>query len=134
MTPPVAIESNQEIVVLIVDDEPSVRISCASYLQSEGFITIEAGDGEQALQLLAKTPRVDLVITDVVMPRVGGLKLVEEIRMIHKNLPIILMTGYTADQVGMDIDADKNNVIFLLKPFSYGELVGHMRRLLAGRD
>jgi two-component system response regulator RegX3 len=113
--------------VLVVDDEPIVREVVVSYLQREGYRTLEAADGDRARELLeAESP--GLVVLDVMLPGTDGLELCRWIRA-RSELPVIMLTarGEEADRiVGLELGADD----YVTKPFSAAELVARMRAVL----
>src|SRR5262245_17205510 len=86
--------------LLIVDDSPIDRRLAARVLEQAGFVTREAANGSEALLVLESEP-AELVVTDLVMPGMDGLTLVESIRSRHANTPVILMTAHGSDDVGM---------------------------------
>jgi DNA-binding response OmpR family regulator len=111
--------------VLIVDDEPTVRDVVGRYLRREGFETLEAGDGEQALGLAGD---VDLVVLDLMLPRVDGLEVCRRLRA-TRNVPIIMLTARAEETdklVGLGIGADD----YVVKPFSPRELVARVQAVL----
>jgi DNA-binding response OmpR family regulator len=113
--------------VLVVDDEPIVREVVASYLQHEGYSTLEAADGEAARRLLEEQPP-DLVVLDLMLPGIDGLELCRWIRA-RSELPFILLTarGEEADRiVGLELGADD----YVTKPFSPRELAARVRTVL----
>jgi DNA-binding response OmpR family regulator len=113
--------------VLVVDDEPIVREVVVSYLEREGYRTLEAGDGETARRLLEEEPP-SLVVLDVMLPGIDGLELCRWIRARH-DLPVILLTarGEEADRiVGLELGADD----YVTKPFSPRELAARVRTVL----
>jgi DNA-binding response OmpR family regulator len=113
--------------VLVVDDEPIVREVVVSYLEREGYRTLEAGDGDTARRLLEKEPP-NLVVLDVMLPGVDGLELCRWIRA-RSELPIIMLTarGEEADRiVGLELGADD----YVTKPFSPRELAARVRTVL----
>jgi two-component system response regulator ResD len=117
--------------VLVVDDEPMVREVLARYLQKEGFSVEEAADGEQALSRFeAAAP--DLVLLDLMLPRVDGL---EVFRRIRERAPtaVIMLTakGEETDRVvGLELGADD----YVTKPFSPREVVARVRAVLRRTD
>jgi CheY-like chemotaxis protein len=115
--------------ILIVDDEPSIRRFAARVLLEEGFLVDEASDGAEALERLrAGAVLADVVVTDVVMPRLNGVELVHELAESHPQIPVILMSGYAAAQLdGMGIVAPCG---VLAKPFRAERLVEEVRRCL----
>jgi two-component system cell cycle sensor histidine kinase/response regulator CckA len=116
---------------LVVDDETSVRRFARRALVEEGFVVEEAADGVEALTLVRSGTRaVDAVVSDIVMPRLNGVQLVQELARSHPGLPILLMSGYAAAQLEtMGIAAPCG---LLGKPFSAGQLVEEVRRCLRG--
>src|SRR5512137_515745 len=113
--------------ILAVDDEPLYLRLLKVNLEPEGYEVITAADGETALDLVtAKQP--DLVILDVMMPKLDGITTCERIRQ-FSNVPIIILTarGEEQDRVrGLDVGADD----YVVKPFSVTELVARVRAVL----
>jgi CheY-like chemotaxis protein len=118
--------------VLLVEDEPAVLSLAARVLQGRGYQVLQARDGSEALQVLEDhTGPIDILITDVVMPRLGGPELVERLQEARPQTPIIYMSGYTDDKTVRDIMAD-SGVNFLQKPFSPAALAELTRQVLGG--
>jgi CheY-like chemotaxis protein len=117
--------------ILVVDDEPLVRRFAARILEEEGFLVSEAADGAEALRLLREeVPDVDAVVSDVVMPRLNGVELLQVLSSTHPRLPVLLMSGYAGgDLLGMGIAAPCG---ILAKPFAPERLVEELRRCLGG--
>ena len=118
--------------VLVVDDEPGVRRLACQMLEREGYRTMEAEDGREALALLSADPsRVALVLTDVRMPHMNGMQLEEAIRDEWPRLPVILMSGeVTREWIARLVREEPLRV--LRKPFDQAELVAKVRALLGG--
>jgi DNA-binding response OmpR family regulator len=118
-------------LVLVVDDEPMVREVVSRYLEREGFEVDTAVDGREAAGLLERR-RPDLVILDLMIPHVGGLDLLRQIR--HSgDLPVIILTakGDEGDRVlGLELGADD----YVVKPFSPRELAARVRSVLRRSD
>jgi DNA-binding response OmpR family regulator len=113
--------------VLVVDDEPIVREVVVRYLRRDGFATLEAGDGDDARELIV-THEPSLVVLDVMLPGTDGLELCRWIRG-RSDLPVILLTarGEEADRiVGLELGADD----YVTKPFSPRELSARVRTVL----
>ena len=130
LTPP-AMPMGSE-TVLLVEDEESVRALTRAVLQRCGYVVIEAADGEEALALASNdtTPPIDLLVTDVVMPRLGGPELAERFRSLRPNARVLYVSGYTADAVlhhGVLVGAG-----FLQKPFSAAMFAQKVRSVLDG--
>lgn len=116
--------------ILIVDDEPNIVLSIEFLMKREGFEVQRAGDGEQALEMLA-ADRPDLMILDVMMPRKNGFEVCSEVRADPglKSLPILMLSakGREAEMnKGLALGADA----YVTKPFSTHELVDQVNRLL----
>ena len=107
---------------LVVDDETVVRNVCAELLEQFGFAVLSAGDGEHALQLLEQQQApIDLLLTDMVMPGIGGRELARRATLIHPETTIVYMSGYPGDQAANA--GDKTGAgLFLQKPFTAAEL------------
>ena len=115
--------------VLVVDNEPMVRWFAAHALREEGFDVREAADGAEALELIrGGIPNLDLVISDIVMPRVDGVQLLESLSTLQPDLPVILMSGYGMAQLAERGIASPCGV--LSKPFSRDVLVAEVRRCI----
>ncbi|MBU8906673.1 response regulator transcription factor [Desertibacillus haloalkaliphilus] len=113
--------------ILVVDDDAHIRKLMKVYLENSHYKVIEAEDGEEALDLLAHT-QVDLAIVDVMMPRVDGVELTEDIRS-FLTIPILMVTakGESKDKVkGFNAGTDD----YLVKPFDPVELILRVKALL----
>jgi two-component system, OmpR family, response regulator MprA len=114
--------------ILIVDDEPAVRESLSSSLQFEGYRVAEAADGVMALERV-EADRPDLVVLDVLMPRMDGLTTCRRLRALGATMPVLMLTArdMVGDRVtGLDAGADD----YLAKPFELDELLARVRALL----
>jgi PAS domain S-box-containing protein len=86
--------------VLVVEDEPVVRSLALRVLESQGYIVYQAPNGAAALEFLATHPgEVDLVLTDIVMPRMNGRELAERLAQATPELPVLFMSGYSDDEI-----------------------------------
>ncbi|MCK4838372.1 MAG: sigma-54-dependent Fis family transcriptional regulator, partial [Desulfobulbaceae bacterium] len=106
--------------ILIVDDELSMREFLTILLEKEGFRALTAEDGESALKKI-KSNKIDLLISDIRMPGLGGLGLLEKIKAFDSSIPVIMMTAYASpeDAVG----AMKNGAYdYITKPFKVDEI------------
>lgn len=109
--------------VLLVDDEAMVRRSLSRMLNRAGFEVIEAEDGQEALRVLSERTDVRLVLTDLLMPLVGGEVVAEAAR--ERGLKVIVMSGFPDDE-----EKFAGHYEFLLKPFRMGDMVGLVRRMV----
>ena len=113
--------------VLVVEDDRLNRNLICKVLRNEGHQVVEANDGAEALELLCGQ-RFDLVITDFVMPRLNGLKFVEQLHSLQPRLPIILITGYLSAISGKAILDNVAEIIS--KPFELDVLRSTVHRML----
>lgn len=116
--------------ILLVEDEDSVRMLGKEILTACGYNVIEAADGSEALRLAlnAENP-IDLVITDVVMPQMGGRELVERLMAANPQIRVLFTSGYTDDAILRHGIIDKG-ADFLQKPFTFEALSRKVRALL----
>ena len=117
--------------LLIVEDEPSVRLLAQGVLQSLGYDVLVALHGLDALRITREHqgPRIALVIADVVMPRMGGVELADWLRSLDPNLKIIFSSGYTEDAISA-AGMSSTGVDFLPKPYSPLALARKVREML----
>ena len=123
-------DEKYEETILLVDDETSVRQTAAEVLHSMGYQVLEASNGQQALQIFNKqSGQIDLILTDVVMPKMGGHELFAKIRETNHNVPIILVTGYDRSHI-LKSNIRMENFEVIHKPFNYDVLSEHIQKLL----
>ncbi|HEX3885033.1 MAG TPA: PAS domain-containing protein [Stellaceae bacterium] len=132
MEPPSAKDLTGIGTVMLVEDEDPVRIFGARALRNKGYTVIEAKSGESALELIRGAERApDLVITDVVMPRMDGPGLIREVREIHPDMKVIFISGYAEDSFRQKLDSD-SDIHFLPKPFSLKQLATKVKDVISG--
>ena len=113
-------------VILVVEDEPDIREGIRILLGGEGYTVLEAETGEKALTLI--NDAVDLVILDIMLPGISGLKVCEELRK-NSTVPILFLTAKSQESdktIGLMAGGDD----YLSKPFSYAELIARVKALL----
>lgn len=117
--------------VLVVEDEPSLLRMVGRILKSKGYVILEASNGEEALKVTKKQARtgIQLLLTDVVMPRMGGRELTDHLRDIYPELKVLYMSGYTDNSIFHHGVLDEG-VEFIQKPFSPENLVRRVRKVL----
>ena len=117
-----------ELKVLVVDDEARMRKLVKDFLVKKDYKVIEAGDGEEAVELFFKNKDIALVILDVMMPKMNGWEVCREIRKYSK-VPIIMLTAKTSEDdelTGFECGADE----YISKPFSPKILVARADAIL----
>jgi len=120
--------SNVEDFLLVVDDEDGIRLSLCDFLELEGFEVCDAPDGVDALKIL-KTRSPKLIISDLMMPEVGGLELLEEMEKRKLDIPVIIMTAFGT--VEYAIKAMKNGAAdFVTKPIDQDYLLKVINRVI----
>jgi PAS domain S-box-containing protein len=120
-------------VILLAEDDEQVRTFGKTLLERSGYTVVEAVDGEDALaKFLEHRDEIMLVIVDVIMPRMNGRELYEEIIRVHPGMKVIFTSGYTADVFPNDEMAGKE-MHFLAKPIVAGELLRYVRKVLDGK-
>jgi len=118
--------------VMLVEDEDPVRIFGARALRNKGYKVLEAKSGEAALELMGTSEeKIDLMITDVVMPNMDGPALIREVREIHPDMKVIFISGYTEDAFRQRLDSD-SEIHFLPKPFSLKQLASKVKEVISG--
>ena len=119
--------------ILLVEDEEGVRLVLERSLSRQGYRVVEASNGRQALDILADGESVDLMITDVVMPEVGGFELVSRVAREHPSIKVMFMSGYTQSDGGIEGHRLlEPGTHFLRKPFSTELLAKKVRQILEG--
>ncbi len=118
--------------LLVVDDSVAVRKLMARTLTQAGYAVDAAEDGTSALEI-ASRGRVDLLVTDVVMPGIGGVELARQLWSTLPGLPVVFVSGYTGDRLDVALLAE-SHVRFLPKPFLAGQLTDAVHELLALRQ
>ena len=106
--------------ILLVEDEDMVRAVAERALTRAGYTVVAASQGEEGLERFAQMEKVDLIISDVVMPTMDGPAMVRAMRAKRPDLPVLFMSGYAEEQLRQSIDID--DVAFLPKPFSVAQL------------
>ncbi|MGI8617918.1 MAG: ATP-binding protein [Gemmatimonadaceae bacterium] len=123
-----AIGGRRSETILVVEDEEAVRRAAKRILVKKGYTVLEAGAGHEALEVFTSHPGVDLLLTDLVMPVMGGRELVRVLRDQGRSVPTLFMSGYTKDAVmRAELDPD---IMVLEKPFSQDELAAKVREVL----
>ncbi|MBH3442532.1 MULTISPECIES: response regulator [Pseudomonas] len=117
--------------VLIVEDMATVRLFVTEVLEDAGYRCTQAADIESALERLQNDPSIDLLLTDVGLPRMSGRELADVARGWHEGLPILFMTGYAETALNRQVFLG-TGMDMLVKPFQISELLDKVRRTLDG--
>jgi CheY-like chemotaxis protein len=117
-------------VILVVEDEPDVRLSTVGMLEELGYTVVEAADGASALQLLADRPEIRLLFTDVGLPGgMNGRQLAEKARETRPDLKVLYTTGYARNAIIHHGRLDPG-VELMIKPFTFAALAAKIRAML----
>jgi two-component system, cell cycle sensor histidine kinase and response regulator CckA len=118
---------NDKTVILVVDDENGIREFLCTYLKSKSFSVLSASSGEDALQLWEhERDRVQLLLTDIVMPGINGKDLADKLRSDRPDLRVIFMSGYLPEEIAEETLGST----FFKKPFHPVELLDAIREAL----
>jgi DNA-binding response OmpR family regulator len=118
----------ESLKILVVDDESRMRKLVGDFLKKKGFQVLEAADGEEAIDLFFSDNSINLLILDVMMPKMDGWEVVKEVRKVSK-VPIIMLTARGQEQdelLGFDLGVDE----YIAKPFSPKILVARVEAIL----
>jgi two-component system, cell cycle sensor histidine kinase and response regulator CckA len=117
--------------VLLVEDDPVVQSLLLDVLVPAGYEVLVAGDGAEALVVVARMEfPADLLITDLIMPRIGGRELAGQLQPMYPGMRVIFMSGYPQEPALYD-DAAAGRVTFVQKPFTPDDVLRTIRAVLA---
>jgi two-component system cell cycle sensor histidine kinase/response regulator CckA len=117
--------------ILLVEDEPSVRSTVRRLLERHGYQVLEAANGHDALTLVAaRGSEIRLVVSDMVMPGMGGMELASRLRSLSPEIPVLLMTGYTEEAIARNGDRP-HDALIIEKPFRQHTMLEKVRGALA---
>ena len=117
-----------DIKILVVDDEERMRKIVRDFLAKQGYIILEAGDGEEAVDVFLKEKDLSLILLDVMMPKMDGWEVCREIRQ-YSNIPIVMLTARADERdelLGFELGVDE----YISKPFSPKILVARVEAIL----
>ncbi|WP_416545105.1 response regulator [Limnohabitans sp. DCL3] len=127
--------SHETATILLVDDEELLREGVQEMLELGGYAVITANNGQEAMASLAN-PAIDLVITDLVMPKMDGVDFVEQLRKVRPDVPVLVVSGSTRNimaRYGIDTIQVPGADASLSKPFKGLDLMSQIKTLLASR-
>jgi len=117
--------------ILVVEDEPLVRNVAVHVLKEQGYTVIEASNGLEALDVASQHQEgpIDLLLTDMVMPAMGGRKLADRLKELHPDIKVLFTSGYTEDEAFKD-EVFNERTNFMSKPFDPSTLTRKVREAL----
>jgi CheY-like chemotaxis protein len=119
-------------VVLVIDDEPTIRMLISEVLEEHGYAVVEASDGPSGMRILQSAARIDLLITDVGLPNgMNGRQIAEAARQTRPGLKVLFITGYAENAVVGNGHLDKGMLV-IAKPFEMGVLARKIREIVEG--
>ena len=128
-----AMIENRKKTILLADDDSSFRFAMATELRSLGYLVVSAEDGQRAMGMMRESCApfvdVDLVITDLVMPRKNGIRFCRELREVCEEIPILVITGFMSADIKQAL-GNMGCTEYLEKPFSPEDLVKKVQKLL----
>jgi two-component system, cell cycle sensor histidine kinase and response regulator CckA len=129
---PSPVRAGAGLTVLVVDDETAVRRFAVRVLQRDGYDVLEASDGVEAIELLrsGKAP-IHIIVSDIVMPRMNGVELMQAVAEAHSHVPVVLMSGYATSALSELGIATPCSI--LPKPFPAERLLAEVHRCVRGR-
>lgn len=114
--------------ILVIEDDPAIRQGIADAMRFHGYETLEAGEGKEGLRLAVGSD-CDIILLDLILPGMGGLDILRQVREVRPTLPVIILTarGEESDRVqGLKLGADD----YVVKPFSIKELIARLEAVL----
>jgi CheY-like chemotaxis protein len=119
--------------ILVVDDEKEMREMIVDYLDNEGYNTLSAANGREALAVCVSGQKVDLVLSDINMPVMKGFELLREVRSLYPHVKRVLITAYNVeDYLDLAMQYDIGNIFVKTTPFNFLELSAMLNSLLSG--
>jgi two-component system cell cycle sensor histidine kinase/response regulator CckA len=116
---------------MLVEDEEAVRAFSARALEKKGYEVVQANSGIEGLKVFnEQADSVDLIISDIIMPELGGFELIEKIQETNPDIRVIFISGYAEEQFADKFDTYSGNITFLPKPYTLQELIDKVRDML----
>ena len=117
-------------MILLVDDDPDIRVLTRTFLEHEGYSVFSSGDAERAAQIFRSVPQIDLLVTDLYMPGRSGMDLGLELKALRRDLPVLLISGGFVETEQTE-KMQEEGWSFLAKPFRLTDLLTMVHRILA---
>jgi two-component system cell cycle sensor histidine kinase/response regulator CckA len=125
------VDDQHRETILLVDDEPQVVGLVREMLRQQGFGVIGATDGEEALRIArTRDGRIDLLLTDIVMPQLNGRELADRMKTVRRGLRVLYMSGFMEDAILKYYGISIAGIPFLQKPFTQETLERKVREVL----
>jgi PAS domain S-box-containing protein len=124
-------QASHNEVVLVVEDEDVVRLLVVEVLNDLGYHPLEASDGHVALNILQSAQRIDLLITDIGLPKINGRQVADAARVVRANLQVLFMTGYA--ESAADSEFLETGMHIIAKPFTMDKLTAKIREIFENR-
>jgi two-component system, cell cycle sensor histidine kinase and response regulator CckA len=119
----------QNVTIVVAEDAEPIRKMVCAMLGQAGYRCLEAGDGREALDLITAAPEaVDLLLTDVIMPHLGGIELSRRVARVKPDIRILFMSGFSDDPIVRSLE--RARAVFLAKPFTATLLLEKVRSAL----
>lgn len=127
-------DPGRDATILVVDDEPDIRTVVRLMARSNGYQVVEAGNGREAVEVLAKRAEpIDAVLLDVTMPEMTGHEALPRLRELVPDLPVILVSGYDRSEVAQHLSNPAAQTDFLPKPFTKEQLLAALQHAVTAR-
>ena len=121
----------ESATVLIVDDDPVLLNLVAEQISLFGYQPVLAPNGEKALEIASKQKNIDLLLTDVMMPKMNGVDLAKQLATLYPEIKVLFMSGYICPSIAHYGIQDSEHA-YLQKPFTQNTLLTKMRNVLVG--
>lgn len=125
-------KEKNDVVILIVDDDDNTRYLIEEILQIDGYLCVQADNGTEALKLLANQD-FDLMITDIMMPGISGIKLLTTVRKLKPDIPVLMLTSVDKKETAISA-IEQGAYGYMIKPFQVNELLINVFTVLHRRN
>ncbi len=120
--------------ILVVDDNKSIRDIVSASLKTFGYTILTANDGSEGIEVFKDNQeKIQMVILDMIMPKLGGMEVYHEIKKLNPDIKALLSSGYTVEDISVSIDKDLN-IGYLQKPFSISELLNSITNIMGNNN
>ncbi len=127
-----SVEAEESRTILVVDDEPTLVSLVRTMLWRAGFTVLEAHSGAEALRINTEASRIDLLLTDIVMPEMNGCDLAANLQQSRPELKVLFMSGYRDRVIFENTGISVDESLLVRKPFTQYTLVSRIGEMLAG--